>query len=306
MAKHPVDVYLGEYPNMDAVDPGVGARAVFRHLERMYAYNEERNWASWFEERPEDLNRVIGILQNDPSYNTYSEHVLDGMGYWTKENLVSSTNLSNVDVFGHMVAPATWHMLGQRDHGDILKEMVTVSANLGLSWGRTLAFKTPHSTALAFYQSSLQAAVDGYRSGDSYEELERWCKLASKMPMLDTWQLFVERYPDCSALFVCHCIQTQHNPGTSDFLAAWAQKHPAQHALVYAFVQQSPIAWSLNEDVSFGTNVHERTEHARLLLSSFLTPTADPVQFLRAFAGMQLNTPEVPSLVLALPPGMDL
>lgn len=305
MHAHPVDVYLGGQDRIEKVDPGVGTRAVFRHLEKLHAYDQKADWEAWFEQKPDELHRVIGILQNDPAYNTYSEHVLNGMGHWTKENLISGANLSNVDVFGHMVAPATWHALGKRDDGGILNTMVKTSASMGLSWGRTLAFKTPHSTALAFYQGSLQDAVESYRSGHGHEQLERWCKQASKMTMLDTWELFVERYPDCSALLVCYCLETQLNPAMCDFLSQWAVEHPAQHALMYAFVQQSPIAWSLHEDVTFGTDVHERTRDVRLLLSSLLDPTHEPVPFLRACMQMHLDAPQASMQALPLPQEME-
>ena len=306
MEKNPVEVYLGQCSCIEEVDPSVGTRAVFRHLEALHAYDKAVDWEAWFKERPEELNRIIGILQNDPSYNTYSEHVLNGMGYWDKALLVTPANLSNVDVFGHMVAPATWHKMGQRDNGKTLRLMADLSASMGLTWGRKLAFRTPHSTALAFYQGSLEAAVESYRSGNSHEKLERWCKQASTMTMLDTWQLFVERYPDCSALLVCYCIQKQQNPGVVDFLAQWAIDQPAQHALMYAFVQQSPIPWALSEDVTFGTDIQARTRDVRLLLSSLLTPTHEPVEFFRACAGMHLDTSFASTATLALPEGLNL
>lgn len=305
MHEHPVDVYLGGQDRIEKVDPNVGTRSVFRHLEKLHAYDQSPDWEAWFEQKPDELHRVIGILQNDPAYNTYSEHVLNGMGHWTKENLISGANLSNVDVFGHMVLPATWHALGNRDDGSILNTMVQTSASMGLAWGRTLAFKTPHSTALAFYQGSLQAAVESYRSGQSHEQLERWCKQASKMTMLDTWELFVKRYPDCSALLVCYCLQAQLNPAMGNFLSKWAVEHPTQHALMYAFVQQSPIPWSLYEEVTFGTDVHERTRDVRLLLSSLLDPTHEPVQFLRVCMQMHLGAPEASTQALPLPQEME-
>lgn len=299
-----LDIYLGDKKNMADVDATVQAQVVFRHLERLSAENYTIPWQKWFIERGPELNAMLGVLQKDPSYHTYSEHFIKGMPFWDSNLVLSKENADSVLSFGFYLSETVWHQLGRRDGGTLLAQLSGLIAqnqhtDLLLQAGRT----SPQAMAIGFYTGFLDRAVHTYRTTGQSTELNHWCERASKVNTLETWSLFCQRYPDAGVLLAFHALGNNNSTDMLNFVKTWFKSHPEQHEAMYSYLQHGPHRWATSEDPAFGTDVAARSSDKGAFMQSLFPEVKDPGHYFHTYthAFRQLSHPEE----FSLPEGIE-
>lgn len=299
-----LNIYLGDKTNIADVDPAVQAQVVFKHLERLHGDFYTLPWEKWFLERGPELNAMLGALQKDPAYHTYSEHFIKGMPFWDSELILSNENVDSVISFGLFISESVWHQLGRRDGGTLLAQLsgrVSQHRNtdLLLQAGRS----SPQAMAIGFYTGFLDRAVHAYRTTGQSTELNHWCERAGKENTFETWDLLCKRYPDASTLLAFHALGNNSSTGMLDFVKTWAVRNPEQHEALYSYLQHGPHRWAVSEDPSFGTDVAERCQDKHALMQSLFPDVKDAGHYFHTYANAFV--PTLSQEALALPDGLE-
>lgn len=285
-------------------DPETPATAAFRYVEKFHAFDQTIPWAAWFAEQPEELNRVLGLIQQSVSYHTYSEHFLSGMQHWERGLLLSPEHMTSLVSFGFTVNESVWHALGRRKNGEVLIEMVgavRAATNLDLATGR--GGNVHRAAAVGLYTGHVQRFVDDWRSGNNVRTIGQWCERAGKNPMVQTWELFCEKYPDLGGLLVYCALNHQNTSEGKEFARAWLVNHPGQHEALYAYIYYGPHTWGISHDMTYGTEVAKNAREKGALMTSLFPEVKDVETYLRTYA--HLFTMHAPPAVIALPEDME-
>lgn len=282
-----------------AMDREAAANRVFRYVETFHAYDTSIPWERWFNEKPGELGGVLSFIQQSESYHTYCEHFLAGMPHWDEALLMSEPNIAGLQSFAHVVQDETWHALGRREDGVLIKALVEKIKDIThFDLSENVGGNAPRAAGVCLYTGHIEQYVHAWRSGEDSMALSRWCKRASKHAMLETWTLFSEMYPDAAVVLVHHTRTEQATAIAEEFEQKWLLAHPEQHEALYAFLHHGPHVWGLSNTLEYGTDVAERAKDKSALMLSLFPEVKDAEAYLRTYAQVFFQNDATHSLPL--------
>lgn len=303
MREHLVDVYYSDGIMAAATDREAAANRVFRHIEKLHAYDETIPWDQWFEDKSDELNAVLVFLQKSTSYHTYSEHFLAGMQHWDDSLVLSEENITSLQSFAFVVKEETWHALGQRENGVLLNALVDkIKMDTNFDLAANVGGNAPRAAGIGLYTGHVERYVQAWRTGEDPGLLGRWCQRTCKNANPQTWAMFCDRFPDAGVLIAHYTMTEQNTDVAKNFSKDWLLVHPEQHEALYAFLHNGPHAWALADDQDYGTDVAERAKYKSALMLSLFPEVKDAETYFRTYADVFLKN-DMP-LSLSLPEEM--
>ena len=303
MLPNPVDVYYNTYATQLFDDPS-GVARVFSFLERLYAEKTTVPWDVWFEEKEDELHAVIQHLQQSPSYSVYVEHLFAGMPYWNADNLTNAVHISSLTTMHREINEATWHGLGQRENGQILKTVVDAATQyMGRDFMKVAMRASPHATAIGFYNDFLAEHTHRLENNDYSSELYAWCDRLSNDNLPLTQTLFLSNYSSASFLWAVHALKrAPHNEGQSDVdIKLWIIEQPAQSEALYAYLMHETHYWKTPPTLLGDATVNEKTWRNAQLIKSIYPDIPSVGQYVHAYTELFNQTPFNAKTSLPLP-----